>query len=71
VKQIFDVIRAINQEQKITVFLVEQNAHHALRLAHRGYVMQTGHIMLTGTGAELLADEHVRAAYLEGGGATA
>jgi branched-chain amino acid transport system ATP-binding protein len=67
VKQIFDVIRAINQEQKITVFLVEQNAHHALRLAHRGYVMQTGHITLTGTGQELLADEHVRAAYLEGG----
>ena len=71
VKQIFDVIRAINQEQKITVFLVEQNAHHALRLAHRGYAMQTGHIMLTGTGQELLADEHVRAAYLEGGGVTA
>ena len=71
VKQIFDVIRAINQEQKITVFLVEQNAHHALRLAHRGYVMQTGHITLTGTGQELLADEHVRAAYLEGGGVTA
>ena len=71
VKQIFDVIRTINREQKITVFLVEQNAHHALRLAHRGYVMQTGHIMLTGTGAELLADEHVRAAYLEGGGAGA
>jgi branched-chain amino acid transport system ATP-binding protein len=71
VKQIFDVIRAINREQKITVFLVEQNAHHALRLAHRGYVMQTGHITLTGTGAELLADEHVRAAYLEGGGVTA
>ena len=67
VKQIFDVIRAINRDQKITVFLVEQNAHHALRLAHRGYVMQTGHIMLTGTGKELLADEHVRAAYLEGG----
>jgi branched-chain amino acid transport system ATP-binding protein len=71
VKQIFDVIRAINQERKITVFLVEQNAHHALRLAHRGYVMQTGHITLTGTGQELLADEHVRAAYLEGGGVTA
>ncbi len=67
VKQIFDVIRAINAEQKITVFLVEQNAHHALRLAHRGYVMQTGQIMLAGTGAELLADAHVRAAYLEGG----
>ncbi|HLI22734.1 MAG TPA: ABC transporter ATP-binding protein [Stellaceae bacterium] len=69
VKQIFDVIRAINREQKITVFLVEQNAHHALRLAHRGYVMQTGHITLSGTGAELLADEHVRAAYLDAGAA--
>ena len=68
VKQIFEVIRTINREQKITVFLVEQNAHHALRLAHRGYVMQTGHITLSGTGTELLADEHVRAAYLEGGG---
>jgi branched-chain amino acid transport system ATP-binding protein len=67
VKQIFDVIRTINRAQKITVFLVEQNAHHALRLAHRGYVMQTGHITLTGTGQELLADEHVRAAYLEAG----
>ncbi|HVA12356.1 MAG TPA: ABC transporter ATP-binding protein [Stellaceae bacterium] len=67
VKQIFDVIRAINAEQKITVFLVEQNAHHALRLAHRGYVMQTGHIILTGTGRELLDNQDVRAAYLEGG----
>ena len=67
VKQIFDVIRAINQEQKITVFLVEQNAHHALRLAHRGYVMQTGQIALAGTGRELLENKDVRAAYLEGG----
>jgi branched-chain amino acid transport system ATP-binding protein len=69
VKQIFAVIRAINQEQKITVFLVEQNAHHALRLAHRGYVMQTGQIAIAGTGAELLANQQVRAAYLEGSGA--
>src|SRR6201987_554270 len=67
VRQIFDVIRAINRDQKITVFLVEQNAHHALRLAHRGYVMQTGHITLTGTGQELLAADHVLAAYREGG----
>jgi branched-chain amino acid transport system ATP-binding protein len=67
VKQIFAVIRAINAEEKITVFLVEQNAHHALRIAHRGYVMQTGRIVLAGTGAELLANEEVRAAYLEGG----
>ena len=66
-KQIFNVIRAINAEEKITVLLVEQNAHHALRLAHRAYVLQTGNIVLTGTGAELLANEDVRAAYLEGG----
>ena len=51
----------------MTVFMVEQNAHHALRLAHRGYVMVTGKITMTGTGAELLANEEVRAAYLEGG----
>ncbi|MGH7090206.1 MAG: ABC transporter ATP-binding protein, partial [Stellaceae bacterium] len=66
-KQIFDVIRAINKEQQVTVLLVEQNAHHALRLAHRGYVLQTGCIVLSGSGAELLANEDVRAAYLEGG----
>jgi len=67
VKQIFEVIREINEQQKVTVFLVEQHAHHALRLAHRGYVMQTGRIVLTGRGDELLANEEVRAAYLEGG----
>jgi len=67
VKQILEVIRRINERQKMTVFLVEQNAHQALRLAHRGYVMQTGRITLSGTGAELLANPEVRAAYLEGG----
>jgi branched-chain amino acid transport system ATP-binding protein len=67
VKQIFEVIREINEQQKVTVFLVEQNAFHALRLAHRGYVMQTGRITLAGTGRELLANKDVRAAYLEGG----
>ena len=67
VKQIFEVICDINEEQRVTVFLVEQNAYHALRLAHRGYVMQTGKIMLHGTGRELLANAEVRAAYLEGG----
>jgi branched-chain amino acid transport system ATP-binding protein len=67
VKQIFDVIREINQRQRMTVLLVEQNAYHALRLAHRGYVMQTGRIALSGTGRELLANPEVRAAYLEGG----
>ena len=66
VKQIFEVIREINEQQKMTVLLVEQNAHHALRLAHRGYVMQTGRITLSGTGPELLANAEVRAAYLEG-----
>jgi branched-chain amino acid transport system ATP-binding protein len=67
VKQIFDVIREINVEQKVTVFLVEQNAHHALRLAHRAYVMQTGRIALSGRGEDLVANAEVRAAYLEGG----
>ncbi|MDB5407777.1 MAG: High-affinity branched-chain amino acid transport ATP-binding protein LivF [Rhodospirillales bacterium] len=67
VKQIFEVIREINEQQKVTVFLVEQNAFHALRLAHRGYVMQTGRITMEGTGAELLANSQIRAAYLEAG----
>jgi len=67
VKQIFEVIGEINREQGVTVLLVEQNAFHALRLAHRGYVMVNGQITLSGTGRELLANEEVRAAYLEGG----
>lgn len=67
VKQIFSVIKEINREQKMTVFMVEQNAFHALKLAHRGYVMVNGRITMTGTGADLLADPEVRAAYLEGG----
>ncbi len=67
VKQIFEVIREINEQQSITVFLVEQNAYHALKLAHRGYVMANGQILMSGSGEELLADKEVRAAYLEGG----
>ncbi|HMA13888.1 MAG: ABC transporter ATP-binding protein [Bacteroidota bacterium] len=67
VKQIFEVIRDINRQQRMTVFLVEQNAYHALKLAHRGYVMVNGRIALAGTGQELLANKEVRAAYLEGG----
>ena len=67
VKQIFAVIKEINEREKVTVFLVEQNAYHALKLAHRGYVMANGRILLTGSGAELLANEEIRAAYLEGG----
>jgi len=67
VKQIFATLREINEQQNMTIFLVEQNAYHALRLAHRGYVMVNGRITLSGTGAELLATSEVRAAYLEGG----
>jgi branched-chain amino acid transport system ATP-binding protein len=66
VKRIFSVIRDLNQ-QGMTVFLVEQNAYHALRLAHRAYVMVNGAITLSGSGRDLLADPQVRAAYLEGG----
>jgi branched-chain amino acid transport system ATP-binding protein len=68
VKQIFEVIRELNRNEGLTVFLVEQNAFHALRLAHRGFVMVNGAITMSGTGRELLARPEVRAAYLEGGG---
>jgi len=67
VKQIFDSIRDLNKTQKLTVFLVEQNAYHALKLAHRGYVLVNGKITMSGTGRELLERPEVRAAYLEGG----
>src|SRR3954467_6873781 len=66
-RQIFDAIRKLNAEEKLTVFLVEQNAFHALKLAHRGYVMVNGSITLSGPGRELLARPEVKAAYLEGG----
>jgi branched-chain amino acid transport system ATP-binding protein len=67
VKQIFDAIRLLNESEKMTVFLVEQNAFHALKLAHRGYVMVNGLITMSGPGRELLKRPEVRAAYLEGG----
>jgi len=67
VRQIFDAIRALNRNDKLTVLIVEQNANHALRLAHRGYVMVNGAITITGSGAELLRRPEIRAAYLEGG----
>jgi branched-chain amino acid transport system ATP-binding protein len=67
VKQIFGAIQELNRTQGLSVFLVEQNAFHALKLAHRGYVMVNGVITMSGTGAELLARPEVRAAYLEGG----
>jgi branched-chain amino acid transport system ATP-binding protein len=67
IKQIFDAIRELNKAQGLTVFLVEQNAFGALKLAHRGYVLVNGSVTMSGTGKELLADPQVRAAYLEGG----
>jgi branched-chain amino acid transport system ATP-binding protein len=67
VKQIFAIIEEINKRDGVTVLLVEQNAFHALRLAHRGYVLVNGQIAMTGTGQDLLANEQIRSAYLEGG----
>ena len=67
VRQIFDAIKKLNAEDGLTVFLVEQNAFHALKLAHRGYVMVNGLITLSGTGRELLDRPEIKSAYLEGG----
>ena len=67
VRQIFDAIKALNAEDGLTVFLVEQNAYHALKLAHRGYVMVNGLITLSGSGRELLERPEIKQAYLEGG----
>jgi branched-chain amino acid transport system ATP-binding protein len=67
VQQIFRVIRDLNQKRGLTVFLVEQNAYHALKLAHRGYVMVNGQITLAGKAADLLKRDEIKAAYLEGG----
>jgi branched-chain amino acid transport system ATP-binding protein len=67
VRQIFDAIKTLNAENGLTVFLVEQNAYHALKLAHRGYVMVNGKITLSGSGRELLERPEIKQAYLEGG----
>jgi branched-chain amino acid transport system ATP-binding protein len=67
VRQIFEAIGRIAREEGVTIFLVEQNAYHALRLADRGYVLANGRVRLSGAGHELLANAEVRAAYLEGG----
>ena len=67
VRQIFEAIGRIAHEEGVTIFLVEQNAFHALRLADRGYVLANGRVRLSGSGRELLANAEVRAAYLEGG----
>lgn len=66
-RQIFEAIRELNEKDGLTVLIVEQNANHALKLAHRGYVMVNGLITLSGTGTDLLARPEIRAAYLEGG----
>ncbi len=63
-RQIFDIILKINKENQTTIFLVEQNANLALQVADRGYVMETGRIIMTDTGANLLANENVKKAYL-------
>ena len=67
VRQIFDAIKTLNAEDGLTVFLVEQNAYHALKLAHRGYVMVNGFITMSGAGHELLERPEIKSAYLEGG----
>jgi len=67
IKKIFQTVRELNREHGMTILLVEQNAHHALRIAHRAYVLQHGSIILSGSGRELLANPEVHAAYLEGG----
>lgn len=65
-RQIFAVLREINRSSGTTIFLVEQNAYHALRLCHRGYVLANGMVTLEGTGSELLQNPAVQAAYLGG-----
>lgn len=65
IQKIFDIIQQI-RESGVTVLVIEQNAHQALTIADRGYVLESGQIIATGTGAELLASSQVRAAYLGG-----
>ena len=67
VNQIFFAIKNINKEKKVTIFLVEQNAKKALELADRAYVLVNGKVTIQGTGQELLKNQDIQAAYLEGG----
>jgi branched-chain amino acid transport system ATP-binding protein len=67
VQQIFKAIVEINRTTRLPILLVEQNAYQALRIAHRGYVLASGRVIMRGSGAELLANPEIRAAYLEGG----
>jgi len=66
VSRIFEIITKLNSEKKLSVLLVEQNARQALKIAHRGYVLETGKLVLTGTGTELLDNDEVKRAYLGG-----
>jgi branched-chain amino acid transport system ATP-binding protein len=66
VQQIFAAIGQINRERGMSILIVEQNAHHALKLAHRGYVLVTGNVTLQGPAADLAANPEVQAAYLGG-----
>ena len=68
VNQIFVAVKNINKEKKVTIFLVEQNAKKALELADRAYVLVNGRVTIQGTGQELLKNQDIQAAYLEGGG---
>ncbi|SIS59264.1 branched-chain amino acid transport system ATP-binding protein [Insolitispirillum peregrinum] len=67
IRKVFEIIQELNRDYGMTILLVEQNANHALKVAHRAYVLQHGEIVLSGTGQELLSDPAVRAAYLDGG----
>jgi branched-chain amino acid transport system ATP-binding protein len=63
VKNIFEIVKEINR-QGITILLVEQNVFQSLRVSHRAYVLETGRVVLSGTGEELLVNEHVKKAFL-------
>jgi branched-chain amino acid transport system ATP-binding protein len=67
VQQIFSIVKSLNESKGMTVLLVEQNARMALRLCHRAYVLETGHISISGLGKELLNDARIQQAYLGGG----
>ena len=64
VAEIFRIIKRINEERKTTILLVEQNVFQSLRISHRAYVLETGRVVLSGTGEELLGNEHVKKAFL-------
>lgn len=66
VEEVFEVLRALNRDRKLTILLVEQNALSSLRISDRGYVLETGSISAKGTAKELMSDEKVRSAYLGG-----